>query len=195
MRQSYSLTAEGMALLRAIEQARPPEQRIITDPYAAAFLRFPGLQWIARSRWLSRLLLGFFDKRAPGAVEFLTIRPRLVDELATELVAQGLEQIVILGAGFDTMSLRIREQLGSVTIYEVDHPATQAAKHKTIAQTHIRKKRMQISVNQLFQKNKLLTTLANPDQPRHHRRDFDSYEPRRTSESNSLLQICFSFDC
>lgn len=133
MRQSYSLTAEGMALLRAIEQARPPEQRIITDPYAAAFLRFPGLQWIARSRWLSRLLLGFFDKRAPGAVEFLTIRPRLVDELATELVAQGLEQIVILGAGFDTMSLRIREQLGSVTIYEVDHPATQAAKHKTIA--------------------------------------------------------------
>lgn len=133
MRQSYSLTAEGMALLRAIEQARPPAERIITDPYAALFLRYPGLRFIARSRWLSQLLLWLFDKRAPGAVEFLTIRPRLVDELAVELAAQGLEQIIILGAGFDTMSLRIREQLQGITIFEVDHPATQAAKQTTIA--------------------------------------------------------------
>lgn len=133
MRQNYSLTAEGMALLRAIEQARPPAERLITDPYAAAFLRFPGLRLIARSRWLARLMLWLFDKRASGAVEFLTIRPRLVDEIATELAAQGLEQIVILGAGFDTTSLRLRKQLQNVTIYEVDHPATQAAKRKTLS--------------------------------------------------------------
>ncbi len=133
MRQSYSLTAEGMALLRALEQARPPAQRIINDSYAAAFLRFPGLRWLARSRWLSRLLLRLFDKRAPGAVEFLTIRPQLVDELASELAVQGLEQIVILGAGFDTMLLRIRDRLQNVTLYEVDHPATQAAKRATLA--------------------------------------------------------------
>ncbi|MBS1810396.1 MAG: SAM-dependent methyltransferase [Acidobacteria bacterium] len=132
MRQSYSLTAEGMALLRAIEQARPPAQRIISDPYAAAFLRFPGFRFITRSQSLSRLMLRLFDWRAPGAVEFLTIRPRLVDELATELAAQGLEQIVILGAGFDTMALRIRDKLQGVTIYEVDHPATQAAKRETL---------------------------------------------------------------
>ena len=132
MRQSYSLTAEGMALLRALEQVRPPAQRIITDPYAAAFLRFPGLRFLARTQWLARLLLRLFDRRAPGAVEFLTIRPRLVDEFATALAAQGLEQIVILGAGFDTMALRRQDKLQGVTIYEVDHPATQAAKRATL---------------------------------------------------------------
>lgn len=132
MRQSYSLTAEGMALLRAIEQTRPPHERIIDDPCAAAFLRFPGLHFAAKTPWLARLLLRLFDRRAPGAVEFLTIRPRLVDELATELAAQGLEQIVILGAGFDTMALRQQSKLPGVTIYEVDHPATQAAKRATL---------------------------------------------------------------
>lgn len=133
MRQSYSLTAEGMALLRALEQARPPHERIINDPYAAAFLRFPGLRFAAKTPWLARLLLRLFNRRAPGAVEFLTIRPRLVDDLATDLAAQGLEQIVILGAGFDTMALRQQSELQGVTIYEVDHPATQAAKRATFA--------------------------------------------------------------
>lgn len=133
MRQSYSLTAEGMALLRAIEQARSPHERIINDPYAAAFLRFPGLRFAAQTPSLARLLLRLFNRRAPGAVEFLTLRPRLVDELATNLAAQGLEQIVILGAGFDTMALRQQSKLQGVTIYEVDHPATQAAKRATLA--------------------------------------------------------------
>lgn len=117
-----------MALLRALEQARPPAERIVHDPYAAAFLRFPGFRFVANNQWLARLTLRFFDRRAPGAVEFLTIRPRLVDEFAADLAAQGLEQIVILGAGFDTMALRIRDKLAAVTMYEVDHPATQAAK-------------------------------------------------------------------
>ena len=132
MRQSYSLTAEGMALLRALEQSRPPDQRIIHDPYAAAFLRFPGFRLLANNPTLARLMLRLCEKRAPGAVEFLTIRPRLVDELAADLAAQGLEQIVILGAGFDTMAMRLRDKLQDVTIYEVDHPATQAAKRATL---------------------------------------------------------------
>lgn len=133
MRESYSLTAEGMALLRAIEQAHAPAERIIKDPYAAAFLRFPGLRLLARQPRLARWVLRLLDRHAPGAVEFLTIRPRLMDELATALAAQGVEQIVILGAGFDTMVLRIQDKLHGATIYEVDHPATQAAKCATLA--------------------------------------------------------------
>jgi methyltransferase (TIGR00027 family) len=38
-----------------------------------------------------------------------------------------------LGAGFDTMSLRIGDALRGVTIFEVDHPATQAVKRKVMA--------------------------------------------------------------
>lgn len=133
MREDYSSTAEGMAFLRAIEQAEPPAERIIDDPYAAAFLRRAALRAVARSRLLSRLALKFMNAWAPGAQEFLTIRPRLVDELAAGLAAQGLEQIVMLGAGFDTTALRIKDQLRAVEIFEVDHPATQAAKRETLA--------------------------------------------------------------
>jgi methyltransferase (TIGR00027 family) len=133
MRQDYSRTAEAMALLRAAEQARPSSSRIIEDPYAAAFLQNPYFRLIARFRPLSRLLLWFLDHWAAGGREFLLIRARLVDDLAAELAAAGLEQIVLLGAGFDTLALRIREALRGVRIFEVDHPATQAVKREVMA--------------------------------------------------------------
>jgi methyltransferase (TIGR00027 family) len=133
MREDYSRTAEGMALLRAIEQVAPPATRIIDDPYAVEFLRHPALKPIARSRLLARLTLRFMNFWAPGAQEFLTIRPQFVDELTSDLAGQGLAQVVMLGAGFDTMPLRIRDRLRSVEVFEVDHPATQAAKRETLA--------------------------------------------------------------
>jgi methyltransferase (TIGR00027 family) len=48
-----------------------------------------------------------------------------------------LEQIVMLGAGFDTMALRVKEALPKVTIFEVDHPATQRVKHKAFARAQL----------------------------------------------------------
>ncbi len=133
MRQDYSRTAEVVALIRAIEQARLVADRIINDPYAAAFLQQWYFRRIAKSRLLSRLMSVLVDRWAPGGQEFLTIRPRLVDDLASEMAAEGLEQIVLLGAGFDTISLRLREALRRVTIFELDHPATQAVKREAMA--------------------------------------------------------------
>src|SRR5215470_20446891 len=106
----YSRTAEGVALLRAMEQIQPASRRILNDPYAAAFLQNPGLIWIARSWLLSRLMLRFLNRWSPGAQEMLALRGRLVDDLAVEMTGE-LEQIVILGAGFDTMALRIKDEL------------------------------------------------------------------------------------
>src|SRR5579864_8792500 len=120
----YSRTAEGAALLRALEQVRPVGRRILNDPYAAAFLRQRSLNLIARSWLLSRFMVGFLNRWSPGAQEMLALRARLVDDLTVEMTAE-LEQIVILGAGFDTMALRIKDALQTVTVFEVDHPATQ----------------------------------------------------------------------
>ncbi len=106
----YSRTAEGVALLRTLEQLQPAGGRILNDPYAAAFLQHPRLRWIPRSWLLSRLMLRFLNRWSPGAQEMLTLRARLVDDLAIEM-AVGLEQIVMLGAGFDTMALRIKDAL------------------------------------------------------------------------------------
>lgn len=130
MREDYSRTAEGMAMLRALEQQQPAARRIISDPFAKEFLFHRGFRWLADSRWLARGVLRFLQYWAPGGQELLTIRPRLVDELAVEEAARGVSQIVLLGAGFDTMAWRMREALRGATIFEVDHPATQRAKRQ-----------------------------------------------------------------
>lgn len=132
MRQDYSRTAEGMSMVRALEQSQPTSLRIINDPYAKSFLINPYYRFAANSRLLSLSLLRFLDYWAPGGQEFLAIRPRLVDDLAVKLAGDGLEQIVVLGAGFDTMSLRIKETLRRVTVFEIDHPATQSVKREII---------------------------------------------------------------
>lgn len=130
MRQDYSRTAEGMALLRALEQHQAPARRILDDPYAKEFLFSPSLRWLAGAAWRVRAVAYFLKFWAPGGQELLTIRARLVDELAVAQVAQGVQQIVLLGAGFDTLAWRQDKALQQATIFEVDHPATQHAKHQ-----------------------------------------------------------------
>lgn len=119
-------------MVRALEQSVPLERRIIEDPFAKEFLLNRRYQWLASNPLLARGLLLFMKYWAPGGQEFLTVRPRLVDDLAVKLSSEGLDQIVILGAGFDTMVLRIHESLANVIVFEVDHPATQSIKRKTM---------------------------------------------------------------
>jgi methyltransferase (TIGR00027 family) len=133
MRNDYSSTAEVMAVLRALEQFQPAQRRIILDPHASKFLIRPSFKLLARSRWLANPTTRAVDVWAPGALEFLTIRARLSDEIAAEMATNGLEQIALLGAGFDTISLRIEGALRNVTVFEVDHPATQAVKRKVMS--------------------------------------------------------------
>ena len=55
-------------------------------------------------------------------------RSRYAEDRLAEVVASGVGQYVILGAGYDTFSFRKPEALSSLRVFEVDHPATQAAK-------------------------------------------------------------------
>src|SRR5262249_49568791 len=132
MRNDYSRTAEVMAALRALEQFQPAPRRIICDPHASKFLISPSFKLLAWSRWLANPTTRAVGVWAPGALEFLTIRARLSDEIAAEMATNGLEQIALLGAGFDTISLRIKGALRNVTVFEVDHPATQAVKREVM---------------------------------------------------------------
>src|SRR5882724_5728658 len=104
----YSKTAEGMALLRAIEQFRPESDRILDDPHAADFLQHPVAKSIGKSRLLAYIYSLWFSSFAPGAQATLVTRARLADDIATRLTKEGLKQIVVLGAGFDVMASRRR---------------------------------------------------------------------------------------
>jgi methyltransferase (TIGR00027 family) len=167
MRNGYSRTAEVMAALRALEQFQPASRRIICDPYASEFLIRPSFKLLARSRWLADPAMRAVSVWAPGALEFLTIRARLSDDIAAEMANNGLEQIALLGAGFDTMSLRIESALRDVAIFEVDHPATQEIKREVMGHIGAPKNLRFVAVD--FEKDDLVEELRRAGfAPGHH---------------------------
>ena len=68
----------------------------------------------------------------PGIYLHQVLRKRCIESLARTVVAGGIKQIVIIGAGFDTLSLRLSAELPQLSVIELDHPATQAVKTEAI---------------------------------------------------------------
>lgn len=115
-----------MALYRAMETRRPEGRRLFTDPYAACFLdgRLRLASYAAGVPFAERLLYGHIQRRIPGALASGLARTRLIDDWLEETTAQ---QVVILGAGFDTRNLRL-PFLRQLSVIEIDHPDTSRRK-------------------------------------------------------------------
>ncbi|HLW89458.1 MAG TPA: SAM-dependent methyltransferase [Terriglobales bacterium] len=58
---------------------------------------------------------------------FIAVRTRLAEDALAAAVERGVSQVVVLGAGLDTLAYRSPWQ-DRVRIFEVDHPTTQAWK-------------------------------------------------------------------
>ena len=130
-----SRTAEYMALFRALESARPAAERLFEDRLAKAFLaaRFRFVVALSGIPLAGALVRAFIDHRWPGARTSAVARTRFIDEAAEKALASGIRQAVILGAGFDARAYRLRD-MGRAAVFEVDHPATSAAK-RTVVET------------------------------------------------------------
>ncbi len=125
----HSRTAEYMALFRATESVRTPQQRLFSDPFAACFLRptwKPALR-LAELPLFARFVNWYADRRLPGARTSAIARTRLIDDAMRDAVRHGISQIVILGSGFDCRGFRLPE-LENARVFEVDHPNTLAVK-------------------------------------------------------------------
>lgn len=130
-----SKTAQYMALFRALEFARPAYQRLFTDPYAFSFLS-GGLKMATRLSgipFLRNTIRGIIQRKIPGAYSSGLARTRYIDDLLESTVQQGVQQVIILGAGFDTRGVRL-PFLQSLKVIEVDHPNTAKEKMAIIAQ-------------------------------------------------------------
>ena len=68
---------------------------------------------------------------APGGVGFVVARERYIDDFLITSLNDGLDQVVILGAGFDTRAYRIAG-MQKTRVFEIDHPSTQAEKLKRL---------------------------------------------------------------
>ena len=58
------------------------------------------------------------------------LRKRFFDEQARDALASGVTQVVLLGAGLDTLGVRLSDEFPDATFFEIDHPATQSAKRR-----------------------------------------------------------------
>lgn len=64
----------------------------------------------------------------------LISRARYTEDNLESAVRKGVQQYIILGAGFDTFAFRRPELVKQLHIFEVDHPHTQIAKRRRIAE-------------------------------------------------------------
>ena len=69
----------------------------------------------------------------PGFYLHFVVRKRCIESLVRDAIEKGAEQLVVIGAGFDTLSLRISSDFPEMTVIEIDHPATQQWKRDAIA--------------------------------------------------------------
>jgi len=120
-------TARGVALVRAVEMLRPEAERIASDPYARSFVNgfnVHGLRFMLATG-MSRLM------GIEPMINFAIVREQYIEDLIRRQAQRGLDQIVILGAGFDTRAYRIAELVG-IGVFEVDHPVTQRQKRAAL---------------------------------------------------------------
>jgi methyltransferase (TIGR00027 family) len=128
-----SRTAEYMAFFRALESRRPARRRLFADPLAASVLDRPlrAAAALAGAPVVGRVVPWFVDRHWPGPRPSAVARTKVIDDWLELAIDAGLDQLVVLGAGYDSRALRIAgaERL---TVFEVDHPDTQAAKRELL---------------------------------------------------------------
>jgi methyltransferase (TIGR00027 family) len=120
-----SRTGELTAIMRAIHQTADEEPKILADSIAPRLVDTTG-----GDEWLASSLGHPFAKQWRAG--FL-IRNRYAEDCLAEGVERGLQQYAILGAGLDTFAFRQPPWARPLSIYEIDHPATQRWKCDRLA--------------------------------------------------------------
>lgn len=114
-----------MALFRAIETQMPVSRRLFTDKYAINFLD-KGLKTAVKISGLpviGSLIPKIIHSKALGALSSGIARTKFIDDLLLQTIQNGIQQVLILGAGFDTRALRL-DYLKNIPVIEIDHPDT-----------------------------------------------------------------------
>jgi methyltransferase (TIGR00027 family) len=73
-----------------------------------------------------------FDWMMPGQFEAFAHRKSFCERQVRSGIAQGAGQVLILGAGYDTMGWRLAPEYPTVNFFEIDHPATARLKAKGV---------------------------------------------------------------
>ena len=140
-----SFTSRMVMLFRAlaVREGIP----IFKDTIAEHLLNEHGQRIVRRPRTYRRMAR-LFERRPQlkRSMAALLLRARFAeDELVRAMDTDGVRQYVILGAGWDTFVWRRLDLMDRLRVFELDHPATQAAKRVRIAE-----RRFKSHPNQIF---------------------------------------------
>jgi methyltransferase (TIGR00027 family) len=132
--------------MRGLGAFLPTDARLSDDPFGLRFaapLAFraspASTASIARVQSAARRFPRVTERVvARDAVLSMQIRTRVLDDVMLGFLAQGGRQVLLLGAGFDCRAARFRHPLADATVFEVDHPATQARKRSVLAGAGVR---------------------------------------------------------
>ncbi len=116
--------------------AHNPELRPLVPPEAIAPLEAMlvaagGGSWFAlvqRHEWTRRLILRGERALLPGIIAHYLARKRWLELRVNRALSDGCQQVIVLGAGFDTLAWRLHRKNPGVQFLELDHPATQRPK-------------------------------------------------------------------
>jgi len=124
--RAASTTATGVAWLHAAHQLIDSIPRVLDDPIIARLMGATA-QLMAERR--ERL------QSTPARVlrSHVVTRTRFAEDRLHEAVERGVRQYVLLGAGMDTFAYRQPGWARALRIFEVDQPATQAAKRERVS--------------------------------------------------------------
>jgi methyltransferase (TIGR00027 family) len=130
------LIARGLVFV-----SRDPAMGHLVPAGVAAAARWSIEACSPRARALLDAMDHVWFRRFVGLVEQLTIpglflhyalRKLAIEELVRAALAEGIAQVVVLAAGFDSLALRLQAEFPGVRFIELDHPATQSVKEVVV---------------------------------------------------------------
>lgn len=140
MRSATSQTAVSVARALLYLDRNPKTARLL--PADAAEMTRRLLACVGRStalverasqyRFVRRLARQLENQVLPGFALHLGLRKRLVDDEVQEALGAGVRQVVILGAGFDTLAARLAPRYPQATFVELDQAQTSALKARAL---------------------------------------------------------------
>jgi len=136
-------TAGYTSAMRAIANLAPKGKKYLADPFSIEFLPFPWLltKPLFQAKLFDPLIYQFGMKAPdkmvgfPGMTALACLRHRYIDDQILLAYEKGIRRFIILGAGYDTRSLRLN--MPDASMLEVDHPDTQSRKRKILQDKHL----------------------------------------------------------
>jgi methyltransferase (TIGR00027 family) len=123
------IVAAGLQLVRPREDCAHLVPRE-AQRMGAALLdgAYPKLASLLRNRAFARACRALERATLPGILLHYALRKQRLRQHAAVAIAGGCSQVVVLGAGLDTLSMELKAAHAHLCCIEIDHPATQAGK-------------------------------------------------------------------